>query len=176
MTAKAAWYVLQVMTGTERECARRLRGMRMEAFAPSRIMPELSGGKWRLKERAMLPGYVFIQSRMDAADYYRVSGVPDAVRLLPGGGRVEPVPEAQMRWLLALGGDGEPWGVSFAVMEGGHPRILSGPLVGHEDRLLRWDRRRRRARIAVDVLDRRREIEVGLEEIGIDQAACKTRG
>ena len=175
MTAKAAWYVLQVMTGTERECVRRLRGMHMEAFAPSRIMPELSGGKWRLKERAMLPGYVFIRSHMDAADYYRVSGVPDAVRLLPGGGRVEPVPEAQMRWLLTLGRDGEPWGVSFAVMEDGHPRILSGPLAGHEDRLLRWDRRRRRARIAVDVLDRRREIEVGLEEIGIE-AACKTHG
>ena len=60
-------------------------------------------------------------------------------------------------------------------MEDGHPRILSGPLAGHEDRLLRWDRRRRRARIAVDVLDRRREIEVGLEEIGIE-AACKTHG
>lgn len=171
--ANPPWYVLQVMTGTERECVRRLRGMRMEAFAPSRILPELSGGKWRLKERVMLPGYVFIKSRMDVADYYRVSGVPEAVRILPGNGRVEPVPDAQMRWLLTLGGDGEPWGVSSAVVENGRPRILSGPLVGYEDRILRWDRRRRRARIAVDVLDRRREIEVGLEEIGTDQAACK---
>ena len=97
-----------------------------------------------------------------AAIYYTLDGTsPTTQSLLYEGPITLPVGDSTLK--------------AIAVMEDGHPRILSGPLAGHEDRLLRWDRRRRRARIAVDVLDRRREIEVGLEEIGIE-AACKTHG
>lgn len=154
-----------MMTGKERECRQRIRESGIRAEVPSRIMPELRSGEWRDREIVMLPGYVFVQLELTAKDYYRLSGVPDMVRILPGGGRYDPVPEEQMRWVLTLANGGKPWGISEARDENGAIRVLSGPLTGRENDILRWDRRRRRAKIRVQVLNETRMIDVGLREI-----------
>lgn len=125
-------------------------------------MQELRRCEWRNREIVMLPGYVFVQLELTAKDYYRLGGVPDVVRILPGGGQYDPVPEEQMRWVLTLANGGEPWGISEAKNENGAIRVLSGPLTGREAEIISWDKRRRRAKIRVRVLDETRVIDVGL--------------
>lgn len=157
--------MLQVTTGTELHCRERIAEAGIEAVVPTRIMPELRGGEWREREIVMLPGYVFVHCRGTVPDYYRLSAIQDTIRILPGGGRYDPVPDEQMQWILTLANGGEPWGISEAVLgDGWTIRVLSGPLIGRESEIVSWDRRRRRAKICIRVLEQQRMIDVGLKE------------
>lgn len=153
------------MTGTERECRRKALDAGFAAVVPTRIMPEWSGRCWREREIVMLPGYVFVCGGGTVSEYYRLSAIPETICILPGKGVYTPVPDDQMAWVLELANGGTPWVISTAVDRGGHIEILSGPLVGREDLVIRWDKRRRRAKILIQVLDQRRLIDVGLVEI-----------
>lgn len=168
--AEKAWYVVQVTTGREIECRDRIIKSGIEAIAPTRIMPELNGGKWRQRERVMISGYVFIHADIDTA-YYRLNGIPGTIRILPGNGSPEAVPEHQMKWIIWLANGGKPWGISTARKDpNGRTHILSGPMLGMEYKLEKWDRRRRRARIRIDVLDTSKIIELGLTEAETETA------
>ena len=134
------------------------------AVVPTRVMPEWSGRQWREREIVMLPGYVFVSCGGTVADYYRLSAIPDAVRILPGKGVYTPVPDDQMAWILELGNSGSPWSISTATDQDGRIKVLSGPLTGRESMIRSWDKRRRRAKILIKVLDQRRWIDVGLVE------------
>ena len=162
------WYVLQVMTGTEAECRRKAEKAGFKAVAPTRIMPEWSGRRGREREIVMLPGYVFVLCSGTIPEYYRLAAIPNAIRLLPGKGVYTPVPDSQMAWILELACGGKPWGISAAACAGGRLRVVSGPLTGHESQIQSWDRRRRRAKILIRVLDQRRLIDVGLTDIDIN--------
>lgn len=158
------WYVIQVLTGAETECLQRLTKLGIKAVAPTRILPELSGGVWRERERMMIPGYVFAQMTLSIWNYYRVTQIPCALRILPGNGEFHPVPEKQMRWILEMTQDGAAWGISTAAEIGGRIVVRTGPLLGREKNILKWDKRRRRCTIRIGVLDERRKIDVGLIE------------
>lgn len=153
------------MTGTERECRRKALDAGFAAVVPTRIMPEWSGRCWREREIVMLSGYVFVLSAGTISDYYRLSAIPETISILPGKGVYTPVPDDQMAWILELANGGAPWAISTATDRAGHIEILSGPLTGREDLVVRWDKRRRRAKILIQVLDQRRLIDVGLAAI-----------
>ena len=164
MNDGAKWYVLQVAAQKELECKRRIKAAGFMAIVPTRIMPELRNGRWSEREIVMLPGYVFVRCLGTVEHYYRLSGIPDTIRILPGNGTYRPVPEDQMRWIIELSNGGEPWGVSTGINSDGRFKVLSGPLVGREHLVLNWDKRRRRAKILIRVLDEKRRIDVGLIE------------
>lgn len=152
------------MTGSETDSRRRAAEAGFSAVVPTRIMPERSGRHWREREIVMLPGYVFVRCSGTIPEYYRLSSIPEAIRILPGKGVITPVPDSQMAWILELANDGQPWAVSVAAERSGRIEVLSGPLVGREHLIQSWDKRRRRAKILVRVLDQRRWIDVGLTD------------
>ena len=158
------WYVIQAMTGTETECCQRLNALGIDAIAPTRILPELSGGVWREREHVMIPGYVFVYVTLSLWNYYRMAQIPCLLRILPGNGEFQSVPEKQMRWIIDMDQSGRPWGISTAAEIDGKIVARSGPLVGREKMIRRWDKRRRRCTIRIDVLDERKQIDVGLVE------------
>ena len=158
------WYVIQVMTATATACCQRLNALGIDAIAPTRILPELSGGVWRERERVMIPGYVFACVTLSLWNYYRMTQIPYTLRILPGNGEFQPVPEKQMRWILDIDQSGRPWGISTASEIDGKIVVRSGPLAGRERIIWKWDKRRRRCTIRIDVLDERKHIDVGLIE------------
>ena len=54
------WYVLQVLTGTERDVCTALRRKGVCARAPAQRMEIRRRGRWQSEERLLLPGYVFV--------------------------------------------------------------------------------------------------------------------
>lgn len=164
------WFVLQVMTGEELECRKRIEKSGIRAIVPTRIMPELHAGRWREREIVMLVGYVFVQCSGSITDYYRLSAIPGAIRILPGRGVYHPVPDAQMAWILELAHNGKPWEISTAVIRNRKIHVLSGPLLGKTQEIRSWDKRRRRAKIQIRILNETRMIDVGLKEV--DTGSC----
>lgn len=77
-----SWYVLQVMTGREREVCEALRRKGVRARAPAERMEIRRRGQWQTEERLLLPGYVFVGVEYSAALFHVVSPVPGVIRWL----------------------------------------------------------------------------------------------
>ena len=72
------WYVLQVMTGTERDVCTALRRKGVRARAPAQRMEIRRRGQWQTEEQLLLPGDVYkrqVYAYINAADSCRESGV-----------------------------------------------------------------------------------------------------
>ncbi|MEN6470746.1 MAG: hypothetical protein ABFC62_04685 [Clostridiaceae bacterium] len=114
---------------------------------------ELKNGKWVVKTRPLLPGYVFLYSQTPIAphEFYRSLRVN---RLLGYAGQAhseyaltgEDLDFAQ--WILSHEGR---IGVSRAMLVGDKTVIIDGPLKRYEGEILKIDRRRRSALVAVSV-------------------------
>ena len=61
------WYVLQVMTGTERDACTALRRKGVQARAPAQRMNIRRRGQWHEEECLLLPGYIFVGADYSAA-------------------------------------------------------------------------------------------------------------
>ena len=76
------WYVLQVMTGTERDVCTALRRKGVCARAPAQRMEIRRRGRWQSEDQHLLPGYVFVGAEYTAALFHVVSPVPGVIRWL----------------------------------------------------------------------------------------------
>ena len=123
------------------------------ALSPVFEREELKNGKWAAKTRPLLPGYVIIYSQTPIAphEFYRclrvnrLLGYPEQAHseyALTG----EDLSFAQ--WVLSYEGR---IGVSRAMIVGDKTEIIDGPLKRYEGEILKIDRRRRSALVAVNV-------------------------
>lgn len=76
------WYVLQVLTGRERDVCEALRRKGVRARAPAQRMDIRRRGQWQTEERLLLPGYVFVGAEYTAALFHVVSPVSGVIRWL----------------------------------------------------------------------------------------------
>lgn len=160
------WYAAQVMTGKESDIAADLREGGINASAPRRMMLERRLGQWHEIVRTLFPGYVFARCEMDAAAYYRITRTPGVIRLLgkDNGVLPEPIPDEQMHAVMVLMGcESAALSLSFGTMRrDGTPDIRVGPLAPLADKIVRYDRHRRRATIEIDLMNEKKRIDLTL--------------
>ena len=152
---RSRWYVLHVSQGTEAPTAEKLNRILggtclTRAFALRKECWMKRQGNWFLVTKPMWPQYLFAESGDAAA-------LVDALRTLsfrvePAGleGRgVAPLDDGVRAWLEASADS--TWCVRSSVAEivGGELRVTSGPLVGQEARVLKVDRHKRTALVAM---------------------------
>ena len=114
------WYVLQVMTGTERDVCTALRRKGVRARAPAQRMEIRRRGQWQTEEQLLLPGYVFVGADYSAALFHLVSPVSGVIRWL-GLERGEPQAldtREALRWRLDSDVTAELGGVARRVRFG----------------------------------------------------------
>ena len=150
------WYVLQVMTGSERDVCTALRRKGVCARAPAQRMEIRRRGQWQTEERLLLPGYVFVGAEYTAALFHVVSPVPGVIRWL---GLEHGEPQAldtreALRWRLDSGETLEPSRVLFHADGTWH--VLDGPLA------VRMERRQRRAYVTAELGGVARRVRFGV--------------
>lgn len=145
------WYVLQVLTGEEREVCRKLVRAGLKGRAPAQRMQIRRRGQWQEEERLLLPGYVFLGAKYSAALFHAVYPIPGVIRWLGmEGGQPQALNEAEaLRWRLDSQDTLEPSRVLF--QPGGGWYVLDGPLAAFKDKVIRMDRRQRRAYVVTDL-------------------------
>lgn len=155
------WYVLQVMTGSERDVCTALRRKGVQARAPAQQMEIRRRGQWQTEERLLLPGYVFVGAEYTAALFHVVSPVPGVIRWL-GLERGEPQALDTgdvLRWRLD---DGETLGLSRVMFFPGGWHVLDGPLAAFAGDVVRMDRRQRRAYVVTSLGGRPQRVRFGV--------------
>jgi transcriptional antiterminator NusG len=158
------WYVLQVMTGREVEIRDVLINERLPACVPREFVPIRTGGQWVEKEKTFFPGYVFVGSDsgvegLNAQEYYTAIEVPGVIRFL-GTPRPQPITEEEVLYIKWLAPTEMPLQPSVVQRHDGH--ILDGPLLLLKDKIVKLDKHRRRAKVALSVLGDKKPIEMSI--------------
>jgi len=161
MKHKPAWYVAQVLTGTEQDTADALIRAGIRALAPAEVIHERRHGKWRPVRKIVFPGYVFFHTALADRVYHHIKRLPHVIRIL-GANSPESVPDEQMELVGLLSNDGQDFGMSEAEKIDGKIVVTSGPLLKLESRIEKFNARARRATIAVPVLGNTHQVDVGV--------------
>ena len=161
MKYEPAWYVAQVLTGTEEAAADKLNSAGMEALAPAQVLQERRHGKWWPVRRIVFPGYVFIRVGMSPRAYYYIKQLPHVIRLLGTDGP-EAVPDEQMEIVQTFANDGRDFGMSEGDKIDGKTVITSSPLAQLEGKIVKVNARARRATVEVPILDATYQVDVGI--------------
>jgi len=145
-------YCLFCKTGQERAVVRELNA-RADAVAlfPVKIKTEWRDGHWENLQKPLLPGYVFV---------YTANPMPLARAGLPGGvirllkdsdgrGDLRGADRAFADWMWARGG---LIGLSKAVYDGERVEIVEGPLKDMGGVIVAVDRRKRIAKVELDIV------------------------
>ena len=168
------WYVLAVDTGRENSRIKEIRAYNEEK-AINNILPFVPSKETFFKREkevsVMFPGYVFVETEMDAYDFLDyVKKVRRMYRSFIDILRYGDSDEMAVRWeerLVLMQLMNHEWCIkaSTGFKEGVRVKIVEGSLVRQEAKIQRVDRNKMEAWVEVDMMGRQALIKVGLQFI-----------
>lgn len=162
------WYVVKVFTGKEEAmkamCLKMISpGLLKKCFIPYREQMKRYEGAWHKERRILFPGYLFViteEIKELAAELNKITGF---TKVLGDKDFLMPLSDAEVNLLKRLGGDEQIVEMSIGVIE--HDKIIinEGPMQGLEGFIRKIDRRKRLARIEIEMFGQVVEAQVGVE-------------
>lgn len=155
------WYVLQVLTGSERDVQKELQRRGIAAIVPIENRVIRTKGKWKTKEYIIFPGYIFINMQYTWSQYYIMSGIRQIVRILGGGECPEPLSDDEAELIVANSElFREP---SVVRCSNGDFEVISGVLRELQDKIKRVDLRSRRATVHMNIAGTMTEFKLSFD-------------
>lgn len=172
-----SWYVLQCRTGQEdniiRSCHQHLSACALnEAFTFHCERLWRTDGAWRLVEKEMFPGYVFLESGNPELLSEELEQYRKILRVMEEPGYLISVYDEEERNLRELCGKNHFLKMSYGYKADGIDHITAGPLKGLGERIARIDWHRRFAQIEVPVARKRSVVWAGL---GLDERVVREK-
>ena len=168
-----SWYVLQCRSGREGEIIRSCRQhisadalKEVFSFRCERLWR--TDGVWKLVEKEMFPGYVFLESSRPDKLSEELEAYRKILRVMEEPGYLISVYEEEEEYLRKLCGERHYLKMSFGYKdkEKGRSFITEGPLKGLENQIAKYDWHRRFAQLRIPVS--RKEVVVWAG-IGFDE-------
>lgn len=160
-------YVLQTLAGSETKlsarCEKIIKDEAEEAFVPTVERTKKYNRVEKTVRSAMFPGYVFFRTDDPVDLFFRLKTIPYLSKLLRVNEELLHVSPEEDRVISSLGGADHNTEGSVGIIEGGKLTILRGPLKDFTGDIVRIDRHRKTATIALDFLGERRTITLSLE-------------
>jgi transcriptional antiterminator NusG len=165
------FYVLQVRTGGEeryrRQAEKVLSSGGGELYWPRRSLRVRRAGIWRKTVAPIFPGYLFLRTDHLSSDmFHKLKSLPGFNRFLRDNSNVEPLGErdlAILQHFLSFGEVVHPSRVRFDLDR--RIQVIDGPLKALEGRIVSVDRRKRRARVRLELYENSFLIDFGFEDI-----------
>ncbi len=166
------YYAVHVWTGKEDEFAQRLSKLELfegMVFVPKRTLSIRRAGKIKKIERPIFGGYVFLGIDSDGLtneQRWALRRSNNFMRILPSTLSPQPIGEQDCRLIAHFMSFGKAADVS-KVMFDDNDRIvvLEGALKGLEGSIVRVDRRKRRAKVQLDMCMNSFSIDLAFEVI-----------
>ena len=165
------YFALQVRTKGEEKFIRQARSVRPGAsiYFPKRVLDIRKMGKVKPTQFAIFPGYVFLE--LDAEEnvnryQFAFRKIDSFYRFLGSGHTITPLKERDLEIVLhfiKIGPVAEKSKVYFD--ENSRIVVLHGPLSGLEGKIVNVDRRKRRAKIVLDLYDDKFSIDLAFDVI-----------
>lgn len=153
-------YVIYCQGGRELSVVRQLADKGLTAYAPRRAVLERRHRVWIRREILLFSGYVFLDCEELTAEVWQaVKGCCGTLRILSRS-QLSNTEEEYIRFLC---NDGHALGISRGYVFGGALHITDGFLRRFGHRIIRYNKRGKRATADVTIYGRHYEITLGCE-------------
>ena len=159
------WYALHTRSHYEKPVRIELTAKGIENFLPSVHEKHQWKDREKTVELPVFPGYVFVRIAKVENEILSVLRTTGAVRLLGGGGGIEPIPDAEIEGLQQLVDSKLPFLAHACLAAGDRVKVKRGPLRHVEGKLVRVNENRGRLVLAIEMLSRAVAVEVDLRDI-----------
>ena len=157
---KYEWYVLHVRTDSELDIAKALESRGFSTAVPIENRIIRKSGKWIKKAYIVFAGYVFVFMRYSWAKYYAMNNISGIIKILGGGQNPIPLCESESEFVLKLSDLlSEP---SVLKFNDDSYKVVSGFLTDYADKIVKIERRYKKATVKVTVAGEEKEIKVSL--------------
>ena len=180
------WYVLKVQSNREKSIRDSiLRRIKMEGLEsefgevviPTEKVVETKGGKRKVREQKLFPGYMMIQMRLTDETWYLVLGTGGVGDFTGAGGKPMPMPEAEVRRLLGQetvteeivegeqpaapksGKESAPV-IRFSIAVGEAVKVKEGPFENFEGHVHSLDEHTGKVKVMIEIFGRSTEVEL----------------
>ncbi len=162
------WYAVHTYSGYEDAVARNLRqrveamGMEDQIFAvivPTEKRILIKGGKRKVVEEKIYPGYVLVDMIVTDASWYVVRNTPRVTGFVGAGTTPTPLEKQEVDTLLSRMGEAEPRH-KIAVSKGDAVRITDGPFKEMEGKVDEVDEERGKIKVLVSLFGRETPVEL----------------
>ncbi len=169
LTDKTPWYSIFVQTGYEDK----IRAFYLQDFCPhlefiipKRQLRERQEGLWKEILKPIFPGYILVRGYMNYNDCYAIRRMNHVLRVLSDfTGEPSRIQPSEIAVLLKLLQNGEVIRPSKAIDMGDRIEIVDGPLRTLHGIVQSVNRRKSRARIVLNFLQKERKVDVSLQII-----------
>ena len=157
------WYVLHVKTGSELDIMKALRSRGFTATVPIESRMIRKGGNWTHQKYILFSGYVFLYMNYELSKYYVLKGLYGVIKILGGGKFPTPLSESESEFILKLSDLlKEPSVLNFK--DNNSYEIISGFLTEYKDKIVKVERRYKKATVKITVAGEEKEIKVSFVE------------
>ncbi len=167
------WYAIHTYSGYEDAVARNLKqrieslGMEDQIFqviVPIEKKITIKGGKRRVVEDKIYPGYVLVEMIVTDASWYVVRNTPRVTGFVGSGTTPAPLSREEVDALFARSGNQEPTHkIDFAM--GDAVRINEGPFRDFEGKISEIDEARGKVKVLVSIFGRETPVELDFLQV-----------
>jgi transcription termination/antitermination protein NusG len=173
-----AFFALQAWTGDEGKvlylARRRLRDKPVRLYWPRRSLTIRRAGVKKDSLAPIFPSYLFLQGdEIDWENYWILRKTPGFIRFLPSNETPRPLSDRDQELLCHFLSFGEIVKKSLVYFdENNRIRVVSGPLTGLEGRIVKVDRRKRRAKLYLDMYGESYTVDLGFDTLELAAPAA----
>lgn len=167
------WYVLHTYSGYEEAVARNLKqriesmGMEDKIFnvlVPTEKKIKIKGGKRKIEEEKVYPGYVLVEMVVTDDSWYVVRNTPRVTGFIGAGTVPTPVSPDEIKGLQKRMGVEEPK-YKIDVNVGDPVKIVDGPFKDFDGKIDEVDEERGRVKVLVSMFGRETPVELDFLQI-----------
>jgi len=173
LKSDAPWYVIHTYAGYEDSVAKSLRqrahSLNMEdkifeVLVPTEKQIRIRGGKRKVIEEKIFPGYVLVQMTVTEESWYIVRNTPNVTGFV--GTETTPIPlsEAEVKTLKKRMGKEEPdYDIDIAI--GDAVKVVDGPFKNFDGKVEVVDREKGKIKVLVNMFSRETPVELDFLQV-----------
>jgi len=161
------WYAIQTLSGCEQKLVLTLRVLlkKIHLYLPTRKVIHQLKGVQQVIELPLFPGYIFVYRNIsESLDALDKANSRIVFKPVMANGKYLEANENEMKFLFEVtGGDGVIELSQGIVMENEKIMILQGPLKQLKGKILFIDKRKNKAKVRIEFMNRLLDVSLGLE-------------
>lgn len=158
-------YCLFCKSGSESSVANTINSLHKDllAIAPQRVVQERRNDKWEQRNLALLPGYVFLFVAREQSGKYRHVKVTDMYKFLQYEGGIKELEHEDHTYAMWIHKNHGKISPSKVLTDGDAIRVIDGPLLECQGKIIRLDKHKRRALVEFDFDGQKRLISLSAD-------------
>lgn len=161
------WYVLRTKTGHEDRVRSQLENNIgcLSVLLPKAEVMVTRNGRRKKFLKPIFPGYIFVEIELNDNFRYEIKNTPGVINFISSGNDPIPVHENDIKYIMTLV-ENEKTPIFETTFEvGDAAQIVSGPFMGASGVISEIDIKRKKIKVAIDILGKQVAIDLDYDDI-----------